>query len=104
VPALLTLLNDEDEYVRMTALKSLVEIDPEGEKTQASLVAALRDKDAMVRGTTAHLCAGLGPKAKAAVPTLIAMLKDEKEGNVRSLAGDALKKIDPEAAKRAGVP
>jgi HEAT repeat protein len=50
------------------------------------------------------LCAGLGPKAKAAVPTLVAMLKDEKDTNVRSLAVAALKKIEPAAARRAGVP
>src|SRR5262249_7104785 len=100
----LTVLTDEDEYLRTTALKSLVEIDPEGEKTQASLVTALGDKDEMVRGTTANLCAGLGPKAKAAVPALIAMLNDEKDENVRSLTMAALKKIDPVAARRAGVP
>ena len=111
VPDLVRILNDEDEYdfVRKSALKSLVEIDPEGEKTQASLIAALKDKKAEVQSTAAQLCAGLGPKAKAAVPTLIALLTDDKDdedgyvGYVRFCAGQALKKIDHEAAKKAGV-
>jgi hypothetical protein len=38
------------------------------------------------------------------VPTLILRLRDEKEDHVRFWVKIALKRIDPEAAKRAGVP
>jgi HEAT repeat protein len=40
---------------------------------------------------------------KAAVAPLIELLKDEDE-KVRTAAGKALKLIDPEAARREGVP
>jgi HEAT repeat protein len=109
VPALLKILDDEHDYefVRISALKSLVKIDPEGEKTQAALIVALKDKEEEVQWKAAKLCEDLGPKAKATVPTLIALLKNEnekgKKGYVGYCAGVALKKIDPEAAKKAGV-
>jgi HEAT repeat protein len=103
-PELVPMFSDPDEYVRRTALMALVDIDPEGEKTQAALVAGLRDPAEMIRSTAALLCEKLGPKAKAAVPVLIAQLKDEQDEELRSYFGAALKRIDPEAAKTAGVP
>src|SRR5262245_40798568 len=109
VPALLKIIYDEHDYefVRISALKSLIEIDPDGEKTQAALVVALKDKEEEVQEQAAKLCQALGPKAKATVPTLIALWKHENEKDEKShvsfCAGMALKKIDPEAAKKAGV-
>ena len=50
--------------------------------------------------------AGLGAVgerlAQAAVPAITAALKDENE-YVRGAAASALKKIDPEAARKAGI-
>jgi HEAT repeat protein len=86
------------------ALSALSEIDPDSEETQASLVAALRDENEMIRERTARLCGSLGPRAQVAVPTLLLLLKDEREEEIRYFVKSALKKIDPEAAKRAGVP
>jgi HEAT repeat protein len=60
VPALLAVLTDEDEHVRVEALESLVAIDPEGERVPTAVVAALSDKDETVRETAAYLCSRLG--------------------------------------------
>jgi HEAT repeat protein len=104
LPALRTALHDEDPSLRSIALSSLSEIDPDSEETQASLVAALRDESEMVRESTVRLCGSLGPRAQVAMPTLLLLLKDEKEEEIRYFVKSALKKIDPEGAKRAGVP
>ena len=45
----------------------------------------------------------VGPEAKEAVPALVDALKDKDEA-VRTCAADALKNVDPEAAKKAGAP
>jgi hypothetical protein len=44
----------------------------------------------------------MGEAARAAVPALIDILKDEDK-DVRIQSAGALKKIDPEAARKAGV-
>jgi HEAT repeat protein len=46
---------------------------------------------------------GLGPEGKAVSPALVAALSD-RDLAVRAAAASALRKIDPEAADRAGVP
>jgi HEAT repeat protein len=50
----------------------------------------------------ARLLGEMGPAAREAVPNLVAALQDPITG-IRREAGDALKKIDPEAAAHAGV-
>jgi HEAT repeat protein len=50
----------------------------------------------------ANACEDLGEKAKPAVPALVELLKSE-DAYVRSAASAALKRIDPEAATKAGV-
>jgi hypothetical protein len=63
---------------------------------------ALKDKDERVRQGAATSLGRMGEAARAAVPALIDILKDEDK-DVRSQAAGALKKIDPEAARKAGV-
>jgi HEAT repeat protein len=100
VPALLKLFNDPHSTGRNSALRSLVEIDPEGENTIVALIAGLADKDSNVSEAALD---GVGPKTKAAVPALVEVLKDEKATQSRQfLAASALESIGPEA--KAAVP
>jgi HEAT repeat protein len=78
-----------------------------------ALIDALKDDEADVRGLAADALGGIGAEAKAAVPALIEAFKDEADyyrswrgypHKVSAAATYALSKIDPEAARRAGVP
>jgi hypothetical protein len=42
--------------------------------------------------------------ARPAVPALVEAFRQEKDARVRALVGSALKKVDPKAAQKAGVP
>jgi HEAT repeat protein len=66
------------------------------------LVGMFKDSDPYVRSEAADSLYLCGAAAKLAVPDLIKALKDPEE-RVRDSAGKALKEIDPEAAKKAGV-
>jgi HEAT repeat protein len=67
------------------------------------LIDAVKDNDADLRRVAAFALREFGAKAKPAVPTLIHALSDS-DMYVRQHAGWALQEIDPEAAKKAGVP
>ena len=54
------------------------------------------------RASALHALGRIGPDARDAIPTLLELMKSE-DPLLRKLAGDALRKIDPEAAKQAGV-
>jgi HEAT repeat protein len=66
-----------------------------------ALVEALKDREARVREAAAGGLGAIGRPAKAAVPALLELRKDGDE-NVRAAAARAPKRIDPEAAKKAG--
>jgi HEAT repeat protein len=63
----------------------------------------LKDRDERVRQSAAWALGEIGAAAKPAVPALIEALKDE-DRDVQFRAAEALKRIDPEAAHKAGVP
>jgi len=77
------------------------------EEDVREMINLLKDPDPAVRRASADAI-GLYTRppytgvAKAAVPSLIEALKDA-ETNVKSSAGETLRKIDPEAAVKAGV-
>jgi HEAT repeat protein len=102
LPVLLTLF--DRNQARAEVLRSLVQIDPEAERTQTALIAGLRDEDYLVRMAALELSKKFGPKARAAVPALLELLKDEENEWARGQVGNALKKIDPEPYQRAGLP
>src|SRR5262245_20113675 len=111
VPALIDVLKDQELSVRRTAASALVRIG-EVEAAIPTLIDTLKDPDALTRGCTAIELGNFGAEAKAAVPALIAARKDRKieyrnmqgtEKTVSYLAREALSRIDPEAAKKAGV-
>jgi HEAT repeat protein len=66
------------------------------------LTAALEDERPDARAVAALALFHLGPKAKAAVPAFLTLL-DDSDQTVNNRAARALKSIDPEAAKTAGV-
>ena len=114
VPKLELALKDESYLVRIEVAKALWAI-AEHKKAIPALIELLNDKDPNARWGAAESLGWIGPKAKAAVPALQKALDDtglagsvnpdgsRKFRAVFVAAGEALKKIDPEAAKKAGV-
>ena len=67
-----------------------------------ALVKALGDESARVRAGAAAALGEFGAKAGDAVGPLIKLL-DDKDGPTRRGAATSLKKLDPQAARKAGV-
>jgi RNA polymerase sigma-70 factor (ECF subfamily) len=111
VPQLEAALQDESGLVRVEVARALWAI--EEQKTAIpALIDLLAHKDPNTRWGAASALEGIGPKAKAAIPALLKTRKDaglaqwgSPDGTVEykpvGLAIEkALKKIDPEAAKK----
>ena len=81
-----------------------------GEHAKVALpdvIKALDDQYGPVAGAAAEVLGNMGPAAKGAVPDLLRVWEKSKKirgrpGATKALA-DALKKIDPEAAEKAGI-
>ena len=81
-----------------------------GEQAKVALpdvIKALDDGYGPVAGAAAEVLGNLGPAAKGAVPDLLRVWEKSRKipgrpGATKAL-GDALKKIDPEAAEKAGI-
>ena len=130
VPALITSLNDSDAEVRRWAASCLGVVGPAAEAAVPALVQHLADPavseasewalggihkrpdlavPALVerlrgpgrKSSTLFALARFGPDAKTAVPAILPLLNASDEGT--PMARSALKRIDPEAAARAGV-
>jgi HEAT repeat protein len=114
-PALLRATKDKDSGVRRCAFFALGRIQPDAEITVPVLVARLDDPYPGAQWQAALALGRYGPEARAAVPALLRTLATNK---ARALAAgvdlprhdifndafrSALKKIDPEAAAKAGV-
>ena len=113
VPQLEITFKTDVGIVRVEAARALWAVS-EHKAVVPYLIGLLKDKDADVRCTAAEDLAWIGPKAKESVPALIEALKDPGQAefdhgtfketkSVSAVAGKALKSIDPEAAKKAGV-
>jgi hypothetical protein len=100
LPCLLDAAVDSDFSIRFNALTALGEIHARPELVVPVLVAALRNGDDSRVYAEAAL-GDFGEDAKTAVPSLLELLKNEQPP--RNFAAEALKRIDPEAAARAGV-
>jgi len=93
-------LGDEDARVRAAAFSALGRIGPDA---AAGLVEALqKDKSARIRAGAAAVLPTISDQPPVAVPALIGALTDT-DAEVRAAAARALKKIDPQAAKKVGV-
>jgi HEAT repeat protein len=94
---------EKDARIRIHAAAALMRIDPQLEKSSMQvLVAALTDERMFVRHNALTALEGLGPLAKEAMPALQKILQDPDKA-IQDGAARALKKIDAEAAKKAGV-
>jgi HEAT repeat protein len=100
VSSLIQVLVDEEGRVRAAATSALGQIGP---YAAAGLVEALqKDKAARIRAAAAAALPMIADRGPNAVPALIEALKDT-DGGVRKAVASALKKIDPQAAKKAGI-
>ena len=68
-----------------------------------ALVTALHDPYAAVGIKSVCALEDFGPEAKAAVPAVLEFLKSQDDSDYKSVTTNALKKIAPEAAAKAGV-
>jgi HEAT repeat protein len=103
LPALTKALKDSDEDVRVAAAGAVARLDPKNQDALPVIIAGLKDPDGPVRYRAVRVLEEIGSPAKAAVPALIYVFTADREKDVREWAGRALRKIDPEAAMKAGV-
>ncbi len=104
VPALRAALQDEDSVVGRLAAEALGNIGPDAKPTAPALTGALKNNDPVFRLLAAEALGKIGADAKEAVQVLLQLAQDqESEGDIRAMATAALKRMDPEAAARAGI-
>lgn len=96
-PALFHATKDTNEWVRNNALSALNGILPDPQLAIPVLIASLDDPLDIARENAANCLGRYGPRAKAAVPALVRTL------SINISAGDALRRIDPDAATKAGI-
>ena len=99
VPKLVAILKEENSQGRTDAAKVLTKI---GKPAVAPLVEVLSTTNVEVLLPAIGALADIGPDARPAVSKLSFLLKDEDE-TVKNAAIKAIKKIDPEEAKKLGV-
>jgi hypothetical protein len=103
IPALLQGLKANSDDVRLMSISSLGEIHSKPESVVPELTKILHDQGTR-RGRldAAYVLGEFGTNARPAIPELIEMLKDQNK-HIRELATNVMRKIDPEAAAKAGV-
>jgi HEAT repeat protein len=89
-------------YLRVEAALALWRIDRQTEEAVPVLIDVLRDSRSHppIKQNAVLALGEMGPAAKAAIPALKEILYDA-DAHARRSAAEVLKKIDPEAAKRA---
>lgn len=96
-PALCRATKDSNHTIRNNSFWALSRILADPELTMPVLIAGLDDTDHTARENAAIALGTYGQQAKAAIPALVRTL------STNGAAGFSLKKIDPEAAAKAGV-
>lgn len=97
LPVLIHALQDEDAVVRGRAAQALSRL---GKDAVPELRKLLKTGKRDTRASTIGTLARIGGDARESVPDLLTLLKDEDQ-LLQRLAADALRKIDPDAAKKA---
>jgi len=100
VPDLVKAIKENDAAIRGVAISSLGKIRSEPDTVIPLLIPYLEDDNFDV--AAAGALAEFGGLAKAAVPKLLPLLH-AKDDDDQAAAGEALLKIDPDAAAKAGV-
>jgi HEAT repeats len=100
VPTLMTAADSETKQLRLKAIECLGRVKPTSAEVVSRLTSLMSSDDYEVRKGAFRALAVVGPPAKQHDPQLVdkltSALNDVKEDEtVRSLAHDALKKIDP---------
>jgi HEAT repeat protein len=107
IPSLLLGVTNANASVRSQSLSALGRIHSEPAVVVPIFIKSLNDSDATVRWVAAGYLGSHALDARPAVPALIELLKDTNSTGlnlmVRKEATNALKKIDPESAAKAGV-
>ncbi len=102
VPTLLKLLKDPNLRVHYIAMRSLGEIHQQPEIVIPEILSYLNSTTETDRHVAVQALARFGSQAKPAVPAIIKALENPQL-RVREAATNALLKIDPEVAAKAGV-
>jgi HEAT repeat protein len=97
VTALIAALDDKDEDIRIAMTSTLTQV---GTPAVSALIGVLEKGSLKARIAATLALGGMNQKAKAAVPALLKAFEDEDDGLSYS-ALQALKLIDPKAARRA---
>jgi HEAT repeat protein len=105
-PALVEALQDRDREVRRAAALALETIGPEKTRAVPALIRVLQSEDAEpVRQAAIKALVRAEPEARdMVVAVLLEAVKDQRNYGVKMLAEWGLKKVDPIAAAKAGVP
>jgi hypothetical protein len=98
---LLAGLGDTEPNVRSSAASMLWRFPEHADRIVPVLIALLDDSSESVRLFAAISLGGFGKAANSAVPALLKAIGRE---GVQSSAGEALRRIAPDVANRAGVP
>ena len=101
VPALVEVLQDEDEVSRRQAIHALGKIGERADREfpVAVLVRAIKDDDAIVQLIALWSLLRIGPKAESTIPALTELLKEE-DRFVRWAASVALKNIQGNESRK----
>lgn len=102
-PALIEVFKNKDSFLIGPAADAMVKIQADPDTVIPLLMQCMMDRDGHGQSDVVEALGEYGPKAKAAVPTLIKLLSDRSSKDIMEAVPQALKKIDPEAAAKAGV-
>lgn len=102
VPGLVAALNDSDPFVRVNAAITLGFLRENPEIVVPALVERLTDEQLRVAGGAAKALGRLQGDASSAIPALLQAAQSADEG-LRETAITAVKQIDPDAARKAGL-
>ena len=101
-PALVEALKRQDGVLCEPAAGALLSIEADPQAVIPALIGCMVDDKGHGRSDVVEALAQYGPRAKAAVPILVKLLKDRSSKEIIRAVPRALRRIDPEAAARAG--
>jgi HEAT repeat protein len=104
LPVLLEGMNDQDEFVKKMSMNAFGPMGRHAVPAVPALIAEAANRESQTREVAIHVLGELGPAAKEAVPVLLEAYREEwGDAYSHYFTGQALKRIDPNAAAAAGV-